>query len=243
MPPSNAETQPAVVDMTKTFTLLSGGVDSSTCLYIAIRDFGVENAKAFSVDYGQLHNREMEYAAKLCKQLEIPHQILKLGLQPPSPLTNKERNKAIPDKSYGDLGEGVSPSYHYYRNGQLLSLVTAYASADLQPGEKGVIYSGQHAEDAANWAYPDCTPEFLGSQANAIYVGTYFQVRLCVPLTWLQKAEVVKLGQQLGVPWNLTYSCYHGGELHCGLCPTCRARRAAFGIANVKDPTTYTSAS
>jgi 7-cyano-7-deazaguanine synthase len=219
--------------------LLSGGVDSSTALYLAIRDFGRENATAYSVDYGQLHRREMEYARKICEHAKVPHRILTLSPQPSSPLTNKEQNLKIPDKTYAELGEGVSPSYHHYRNGQLLSLVAAYASADLHDGEKGVIYAGQHAEDAANWAYADCTFEFLGAQANAIYVGTYHRIRLYTPLVWLQKADVVSLGQKLGVPWELTYSCYKGEERHCGLCPTCRARRQAFIDAGVADPTEY----
>lgn len=224
---------------TKTYTLLSGGIDSSTSLFLAIRDFGKENAKAYSVDYGQLHYREMEYAAKICKYVGIPHHILTLSPQPASPLTDKEQNLNIPNKTYAELGEGVSPSYHHYRNGQLLSLVAAFASSDLDPDEKGIIYAGQHAEDAANWAYADCTFEFLGSQANAIYVGTYSRVRLYVPLVWLKKVDVVSLGEKLRVPWELTYSCYKGEELHCAVCPTCRARRSAFEAAGIEDPTEY----
>ncbi len=225
--------------MTKAYVLLSGGVDSSTCLYQACKDFGKENVKAYSVDYGQLHRKEMQYAARMCSQLGIPHTILKMSEQPASPLTDTTQNEAIPDKSYNDLGQGVSPSYHHYRNGQLLSLLTAHASADLKGDETGVIYAGQHAEDAANWAYPDCTAEFLGAQANAIFIGTYFRVRLSTPLTWLQKTDVVKLGESLGVPWELTYSCYHGKDLHCGVCPTCRSRKEAFIAAGVNDPTHY----
>jgi hypothetical protein len=85
----------------------------------------------------------------------------------------------------------------------------------------------------------DCTPEFNGAMANAIYVGTYFKVRLITPLQWLSKADVVKLAADLGVPLGLTYSCYNGGEEHCGKCPTCVGRLAAFAQAGKLDPALY----
>lgn len=85
----------------------------------------------------------------------------------------------------------------------------------------------------------DCTPEFIGAMASAIYIGTYHQVRLHAPLTWLTKAEVIRLGVQLNVPYELTWSCYEGGGKHCGVCPTCRARKQAFMDADVVDPTEY----
>lgn len=225
--------------MLKAYVLHSGGMDSTTCLYLAIRNHGKENVKAYSVDYGQLHKRELAAAEEICANLDVPHTILQLGPQPESPLTNRAQNDSIPDKSYNDLGEGISPSYHHYRNGQLLSLLAAFASADLKKDDQGIIYAGQHAEDAANWAYPDCTPEFLGAQANAIYVGTYFKVRLSTPLMYDMKRDVVIKGAALQIPWELTYSCYHGKERHCGVCPTCRSRKAAFLEAQIPDPTEY----
>jgi 7-cyano-7-deazaguanine synthase len=219
------------------YVLLSGGIDSTTCLAISLQE--TDATAAYSVDYGQLHKRELEYARKVCDHYNVKHRILTLSPQPASPLTDSTQNKAIPDKRYDELPEGISPSYHHYRNGQLLSLVAAYASANLLPSEKGTIYAGQHAEDAANWAYADCTPEFLGCQATAIWIGTYQRVRLSTPLQWLKKPDIIKLGTSLGVPWELTYSCYHGRELHCGLCPTCQSRKAGFREAGVPDPTQY----
>lgn len=85
----------------------------------------------------------------------------------------------------------------------------------------------------------DCTPEFIGSMANAIFVGTYYQVRLKTPLEWLTKAEIIELGTKIGVPWQLTWSCYAGGAKHCGVCPTCQARREGFVDAGIEDPTVY----
>lgn len=222
----------------RAYVLLSGGMDSTTCLFLAISQYGAENVKAFSVDYGQLHRREMNFAGMVCYEQGVDHRIIALAPQPPSPLTDQKKNDAIPDKDYSELS-GVSPSYHYFRNGQLLSLLAAWAESDLGDSDKGIIYAGQHAEDAANWAYPDCTPEFLGAMANAIFIGTYQRIRFAAPLEWMTKADVVRLGDRLGVPWAKTYSCYHGGEEHCGVCPTCRARRQAFIDAGVADPTVY----
>jgi 7-cyano-7-deazaguanine synthase len=109
-------------------------------------------------------------------------------------------------------------------------------------GGKWALYFGAHAEDARAWAYPDCTPEFIGAMANAIYIGSYQQLRLRTPLEWLTKADIIQLGDRLGVPWEQTWSCYAGGQSHCGTCPTCRARRQGFVRAGVYDPTMYSSA-
>ena len=101
------------------------------------------------------------------------------------------------------------------------------------------IYFGAHAEDAKNWAYPDCTPEFIGAMACAIYIGTYKAVRVNAPLTYITKGQTIEWGTKLNVPYALTWSCYKGEELHCGTCPTCRSRKTAFAEAGVVDPTVY----
>jgi 7-cyano-7-deazaguanine synthase len=228
--------------ITKAYVLLSGGMDSTTVLYMMIDMLGKNNVKAYSIDYGQVHMQEISAAQRVCAHTNVWHSILHLSRQPASPLTSKKLNQTIPDKTYDELSHGVSPSYHHFRNGQLLSLLTAYASADLNPDHQGLVCAGQHAEDAQNWAYPDCTPEFLGAMANAIHVGTYYKIRLHTPLMWAMKHEIVTIGHKLGVPWHLTYSCYRGGEQHCGACPTCHARQGAFRAAKVSDPTIYSSA-
>jgi len=220
------------------FVLASGGIDSTTCLGLAIRDFGRENVRAYSVDYGQRHKKEIECAKVVSTYFSIPHRVLKLGPQPQSNLT--DANAKIPEVSYADLGEGMSPSYHYFRNAQLLSLAATYAVASLaKEGELGTLYCGVHAEDAQNWAYADCTPEFIGAMANAVFIGTYQKIRLKAPLLELRKDEIVTLGTKLQVPYHLSWSCYIGGEQHCGVCPTCRARKDGFARAGLKDPTEY----
>ncbi len=142
----------------------------------------------------------------------------------------------IPPVSYDELPEGVSPTYVPFRNGTLLSIITGIASIDE---EAVAVYYGAHAEDAANSAYPDCSPEFIVAMRTAIRVGTYGKIILQAPLMYLKKHQVVSLGEVHHVPWELTWSCYEGNELHCGICPTCRARREAFALAEVPDPTRY----
>lgn len=220
--------------MPKAYVLLSGGVDSTTALAKANEDWDGRVA-AVSVHYGQRHRKEINQAEKIAAHFanafvapDISNVIQKGGL------TDEELN--IPAKSYEDLPHGVSPTYVPFRNGTLLSLVAGMAAVDT---EAEAVYCGVHAEDGDNWAYPDCTPEFMGGMANAIYVGTYHKVRLYTPLIFLRKAEIVDLGTRLGVPWELTWSCYEGREYHCGVCPTCRARMQAFNDAGVPDPTIY----
>jgi 7-cyano-7-deazaguanine synthase len=212
------------------YVLLSGGIDSSTCLAYALAVYS--KVHALTINYGQRHAKEIEHAASIARFFDTPITPIRLhagkgGLTDP--------NQQIPTVDYSQL-EGVSPSYVPFRNGYMLSAVTSHAQAD--PEAVAVLY-GAHAEDAANWAYPDCTPEFIGAMANAIYVGTYHRIRLVTPIMWSSKADVVRLGHSLGVPFELTWSCYEGGAKHCGVCPTCRARKRAFIDAKVYDHTKY----
>ena len=269
--------------MRKAFVLLSGGLDSTTCLFKAIFDFFPDDpgaalaygdksiikdalheaastgldlgmdipwVEAISVDYGQRHKKEFEYAAETCKRLGIKHTVISLGgLLSGEGIMLTDANVEVPNISYDEI-KGVSPTYVPFRNGTMLSAIAALAqkwvtetirngSSDKAPEVTAGIYFGAHSEDAHNWAYPDCTPEFIGSMANAIYVGTYHAVRLITPLEWLDKEGVVRLGHSLGVPFERTWSCYKGEDLQCGICPTCRSRRGAFVAAGVEDPTRY----
>lgn len=232
--------------MNKGFVLLSGGLDSTVVLHKALLDQSW--VEAVSVNYGQRHSKELDYARVTCNALGLTHTVLDLSsILRGSLLTGS--NKEIPSVPYSELPYGVSPTYVPFRNGTLLSLITAHAqkwvNAELDDTQEGDdepqagVYFGAHQEDAHNWAYPDCTPEFIGAMANAIYVGTYRRIRLHAPVMWMQKHEIVTLGNNLGVNFASTWSCYRGDEKHCGVCPTCRARRAAFEQAGIPDPTEY----
>lgn len=241
----------------RAFVLLSGGIDSTTCLALAMEDFdsGVE---AISIDYGQRHLKETSQARAIADYYGIPHTILKVSGLSGEGVMLTDPKVEVPSISYSEI-QGVSPTYVPFRNGNLLSTVAAHAQkyvnqqilqfAEQEKVTVGLatdlardlcgIYFGAHAEDAQNWAYPDCTPEFVGSMANAIYVGTYFAVRLYAPFVHSSKADIVSTGTRHAVPYGLTWSCYKGDPLHCGICPTCRARREAFKAVGVEDPTLY----
>ncbi|MGI5910981.1 MAG: 7-cyano-7-deazaguanine synthase QueC [Syntrophomonadaceae bacterium] len=222
----------------KALVLLSGGLDSTTCLALAVNSLGADNVITLSLLYGQKHQCEVKAAQNIsayfgCKHilLEFPNIFTGYG----STLIDPERQH--PEISYQEISNSfeVSPTYVPFRNGNLLSAATALAL-----GEKAdCIYYGAHAEDSQGFAYPDCTPEFNGAMANAIYIGTYHKVRLLTPLQWLSKKEVVELAQKMNSPIHMTYSCYTGREQHCGKCPTCISRIAAFKKAGFKDPVEY----
>lgn len=216
--------------------LLSGGLDSTTCLTAAVERHGADNVLAVSFFYGQKHSQELEQGEKIAayfgverKLIELPHIFGEAG----STLVSGGPDN--PKGTYEDLPDGVSPTYVPYRNGTLLSLASVVAAS---VGAKE-LWFGAHAEDAERWAYPDCTPEFIGSQANAIYVGTYHQVRLITPLEWMTKAEVVAWGLKLNAPYQLSLSCYNGTIPACGECPTCNSRREAFTLNGTTDPIEY----
>ncbi len=220
--------------MPKAYVLLSGGIDSTTCLAQAVKDWdGLVCGVSFN--YGQRHTKEIDHAEAVAGsmqcafiQKDISAIIGKGGVT--------DSALIIPQVSYDDLKPGVSPTYVPFRNGTLLSAITSLAATDP---EAVAIYFGAHADDAANWAYPDCTPEFIGAMANAIYIGTYHKLRLYTPLIFLNKAQVIRWGWDLNAPFHLTWSCYEGNDLHCGLCPTCRSRKEGFELADITDPTEY----
>lgn len=221
--------------MEKALVLHSGGIDSTTCLAIAIEAHGKENVTALSMNYGQRHLKEIKCAREVARKMGVVHRVQEIkDIFPTSMLTDVDSK--VPDISYDEI-QGVSPTYVPFRNGTLLSVITAIA----QGRGFSFVYFGAHAEDAANWAYPDCTPEFIGAMANAIYIGTYHKVRLLTPLQWLTKKGVISIGYGLKVPYELTWSCYKGEELQCGICPTCRSRRQGFIDANIHDRTQYTN--
>lgn len=233
--------------------LHSGGLDSTVALALAIRDNGRNNVATVGIDYGSKHaKQELEAAFKIAKHLGVAgryrrYTLLNIFGGGGSALMG---DIEMPHVDYATLHntEGPSPTVVPFRNANLISVATTIAARDGYD----LVYVGMHAEDAHNWAYPDCTPEFLGAMAACVYIGTYKQVRLVFPLCWMMKREVVQLGDRLQVPFHLTWSCYDPVDLgpdenpitaqryiHCGKCPTCIERKEAFTAANILDPTDY----
>lgn len=229
--------------MKKAIVLNSGGVDSTTCVSIAVDELGKENVTTVSVYYGQKHSKELECARKVAEYYGVDHKEIDLsrtGIMDGSncPLLQASTTD-IPEQSYAEQieknGEGMVTTYVPFRNGLMLSSVAALAMATY-PQDEVDIYLGAHADDAAGNAYADCSEEFTNAIGQAILIGTYEKVHLKAPLVNMNKAQVVKTGLSLGTPYELTWSCYKGGEKPCGKCGTCIDRAAAFKANGVPDP-------
>lgn len=229
----------STIDKKKAIVLLSGGIDSTTCLAMAVKKYGAENIMALTVYYGQKHMRELEAADSVADFYGVTHDeanLSKVYRLSDCPLLMTSHQK-IKHESYADQlkelgGEGTVDTYVPFRNGLLLS----YAAAIAVSLGAEAIYYGAHADDAAGRAYPDCTPEFADAMDRAIYEGSGRVCHLVAPLIDLTKAGVVKKGLELGAPYQLTWSCYEGGAEPCGTCGTCRDRAAAFAANGVQDP-------
>lgn len=229
----------------KALVLSSGGVDSTTCIGIAVDKYGKENVITASLYYGQKHDKELKCAKKVADYYGVKHieedisNIMKYASEVCSLIKG---GKDIQEGSYENQSkankEGRVETYVPFRNGLLLSIATAYADS-LFPGEEVEIFYGAHADDNIGSAYADCSPEFAEAMNKAINIGTYGKISINRPLINLDKTKVVKIGLDLKVPYELTWSCYKGGEKQCGKCGTCIDRKKAFLENGVKDPVEY----
>lgn len=229
--------------MKKALVLNSGGLDSTTCLALAVKEFGNENVSTVSVFYGQKHKRELECANNIAKFYNVKHYELDLSeifKYSNCALLTKSDVKIKHNKSYEKQIEedGIVNTYVPFRNGLLLSVVASLALS-IYPNDEVDIYLGNHADDAAENAYADCSEEFTKAMKEAIYVGSYNKVNVKAPFVNLTKAGVVKIGLSLKVPYELTYSCYEGDEISCGTCATCIDRQKAFYENGAVDPLPY----
>lgn len=228
----------------KIVVLSSGGLDSTTCVGIAVKEVGAENVSTVSISYGQRHIKELKAAKDVAVYYNVPHYEVDLSsaLQFSSCNLLAKNEDTIPNKSYAEQiaenGIGRVSSYVPFRNGLLLAAAASVADS-LYPGEEVSIYYGAHADDACDEAYADCSPEFVDAMDKAINIGTYHKINVIGPLVNMNKAGVVKTGLELGVPYELTYSCYHGGEKQCGHCGTCIDRKHAFEANGIEDPVGY----
>lgn len=217
-----------------TVLIYSGGMDSTTLLYFLLaREYEV---KALGVNYGQRHVKELEAACAVCERLEVDFQVADLSrLQPllqGSSLTTPEME--VPEGYYTD--ESMKQTVVPNRNMLLLSTAIAWA---IRLDFESVAYAA-HAGDHA--IYPDCRPEFVQAMSGAAERAHYRPIRLHSPFIHMTKAEIAKTGHKLNVPFELTWSCYKGEELHCGRCGTCTERAEAFLHAELPDPTHYAAA-
>jgi len=215
----------------KVVVLVSGGMDSVTALYEAHAEYEVAGAVSFH--YGSKHNdREIPFAAYHAGRLGVQHRVIHLdfiGELFESDLLQK--GGEIPKGHYEEqtMKKTVVP----FRNGIMLSIAAGFAESMEASGLVIAAHAGDHA------IYPDCRKEFMRAMGDAMRLGTYAEVKLIRPFISISKAEIVARGHRLGIDYARTWSCYVGGEIHCGECGTCVERREAFMLAGIPDPTTY----
>ena len=220
----------------KILVLSSGGLDSTVLLHKAVKEVGADNVIALNMYYGQKHAKEQGCSAWQCDHLGVPVYDADLSevfhFNPSCSALLKGSVMDIVHKSYAEQlqdlgGSGTVTAYVPYRNGLFLSYAAAVA---IQLGcEK--IYYGAHADDAAGRAYPDCTPEFIKAQTEAIAEGTGNKVVMEAPWWNKNKAGIVATGIEIGMTheeFEHTWSCYEGGDTPCGTCGTCIDRKEAF---------------
>lgn len=226
----------------KAVVLFSGGIDSTTCLAIAIDKYGVDNVLALSMFYGQKHDKEVDCAKNIVSFYGVDHVTKDLSsiMEFSNCSLLKQSTEEIKHQSYSEQlaemgGEGTVDTYVPFRNGLMISCASSIA---ISVGAE-VIYYGAHADDSAGRAYPDCTPEFWRAMNMAIYHGSGKELMLEAPLLDMNKAQVVKTGLDLKAPYHFTWSCYEGWDKACGTCGTCIDRKHAFEVNGMVDPIEY----
>ena len=209
--------------------IVSGGMDSITMLY----EFKDRIALGVSFDYGSNHNaREIPFAAMHCKRLGIPHIVINLGFMHQYFKSSLlEGAEAIPEGNYDD--ENMKSTVVPFRNGIMLSIAAGIAESN----ELKYVMMANHGGDHA--IYPDCRPNFIAAIDSAAKAGTYVNVSVVAPYTNISKTDIAKRGKALGIDYAETWSCYKGGDTHCGKCGTCVERKEALHDAGIDDNTVY----
>ena len=209
--------------------ILSGGMDSVTLLY----DYQERIALAISFDYGSNHNaREIPFARMHCERLGIPHHVIPLDFMSTyfrSSLLSGADD--IPEGHYAD--ENMKSTVVPFRNGIMLAIATGMAETN----DLSYVMMANHGGD--HTIYPDCRPEFVEAFDAAAHAGTYNGVHLLSPYCHMTKSQIAARGHELGINYAETWSCYKGGDKHCGRCGTCIERKEALAEAGIPDPTDY----
>lgn len=218
--------------------LLSGGMDSATALAIALQE-GFE-VTALSVDYGQRHRKEIDAARRIANHFGVKdHRIASLDLTAIGGSALTDKKIAVPEqRRLEEIGQGIPATYVPARNTILLSYALGLAET---VGAKAIYIAANQVDYSG---YPDCRPEFYRAFQEVARLGTkrgvegdVIEVR--TPLISMSKADIVRKGEELGVPWVLTWSCYRGEDKACGVCDSCQLRLKGFREAGVKDPIPY----
>jgi 7-cyano-7-deazaguanine synthase len=218
----------------KAIAIVSGGMDSVTLAHkLAAEGYGLH---LLSFDYGQRHKKELLFARICARNLQACHDIIVF----PRSFTRLLKGSALTDESIEvPEGEYDAPTMRLTvvpnRNAVMLSIAYAVATAE----GADIVAIGAHAGDHP--IYPDCRPAFIEAFDKMQVIATegYGKARIYAPFIDMGKHEIVALGAELDVPYAETWSCYKGGDRHCGKCGTCVERKEAFALAGVPDPTEY----
>ena len=215
--------------MKNSVIIVSGGMDSITLLY----DHKDEIALGISFDYGSNHNaREIPYAKMHCERLGIRHITINLDFMHQYFKSSLlEGADAIPEGHYAD--DNMKSTVVPFRNGIMLSIAIGIAESN----NLDQVFIANHGGD--HTIYPDCRPEFINAIDGAATAGTFNNVRVVAPYTDITKGEIASIGKRLGIDYTETWSCYKGGEKHCGKCGTCVERKEALAAAGIDDHTVY----
>lgn len=209
--------------------ILSGGMDSVTMLY----DYQERIAVAISFDYGSNHNaKEIPFAQLHCRRLGIEHLVIPLEfIHRYFDSSLLQGAEAIPEGHYA--ADNMKSTVVPFRNAIMLSVAVGLAESRHLNYVMMANHGGDHT------IYPDCRPEFVKAFSDASVAGTYEKVEVWAPYTMLTKVDIAKRGKELGIDYSETWSCYKGGDVHCGRCGTCMERKEALEQAGIVDNTVY----
>lgn len=222
----------------KAVVLLSGGLDSATSLAIAVDKFGAENISAVTIFYGQRHEKEISCAKKIAAYYNVKHyefDAAEIFNYSDSAMLNKSDKELSPTTYAEQIKNNMRvDTYVPFRNGLFISIAASFADSIYK--EDCEIFIGVHQDDSAVNAYADCSEKFIRTIGEAVSIGTYNKLKITAPFLGKTKADVVKIGLSLKVPYEFTWSCYERGETPCGKCATCRDRAKAFELNGAIDP-------
>lgn len=214
--------------MGKTVVLLRGGIDSAICLADAVKKYGSENVTALNLYYGQNVKKDQKAAKKIAEHYGVD--FISKDISNIMELSNAAILNDNTIKPGADVYQDQTEVP--FRNGLMISVASAVA---ISVGADSVQFA-THADESSGLKYPDCKPEFFRAMGNAISIGTNGDLKLELPFSDMSKVAVMRHGEKLGVPFELTWSCYVNDDEPCGYCVGCTGRAKAFTALDIEDP-------
>lgn len=221
--------------MTDYYVLHSGGMDSTTALAAALHADDARNVYAVGVNYGQRHIKELDAAETIRDTLGVRSATLDLTGYGRSVTSALTADIDVPDGHYAD--DNMKITVVPGRNAVMLTAVAGMAASLTDEDHPAAIVTAVHAGDHA--VYADCRPEFIDAIGAAIRAGVRDNITVWAPFVHKTKTDIARIAAEIDAPVDLSWSCYKGGDVHCGTCGTCVERKEAFSDAGLTDPTEY----